>query len=153
MATLIEGIDYKTRYTTLIDNTFDTDVRQEFEPLWYIIDYYIDKQARDNKNLYCDADYNYRAVEDFCIYKNNVRIPPLYKTLFDVKQGFLSQVKFPLVITVEWIEKFPQPIQVRNLTKETLIQEFRSFLLQNEDKYWNMLVDLEPFGFEYDVKD
>lgn len=157
MGTIIEGIDYnlcgvdyKTRYKTLVDDTFDTNVRQEFESLWHFIDFHIDRQAKDNGNLYVDAEDAYRAVEDFCIHKNINIIPPLYRTLFDAKRGFLTQVRFPVIIKHEWIEKFPQPIQARVLVDDKLVQEFRSFLLENEKKYRTVLIDLEDFGYQYD---
>lgn len=146
----LEGSDYDTRCTQSLRNTFDDPTyRLQFEPLWHIIDVFIDKQARCRDTLYGDAELVYTTVEDFVISKGLVEnIPPLYKMLFAARPGFLSQAKFPMYIRQEWLAYFPVPVQPRNLSQCELTTEFRDFVQQNyDDLYWSVLVDLELFGF------
>lgn len=147
----IKDVDYDTIHKKILDDTFDTDVRTELEPLWYLIDVFIDRQARDNERLHGDSDNVYCAIEDYCIHQNVLNIPPLYRTLFDARRGFLTQVKFPCIIEKTWISKFPQPLKVRLLNEDEIMKEFRMFLLRSEKKYWSVLEDLKEFGFEYDA--
>lgn len=147
----LEGVDYKTRHENLLKDSFDNpECRQELEPLWHIIDVFIDRQARATKKLFCDAEEVYMAIEDFCIQKNIEKIPPLYKYLFNARKGFLTQAKFPCCIRMEWLNKFEQPILSRQLTENQLVQEFKTFLENDKDTYNSVLIDLELFGFEYD---
>lgn len=150
----LAGVDYKTRHEKLLKDTFDNpECRQELEPLWHMIDVFIDRQARATKELYCDAEYVYMAIEDFCIKKGILNIPALYKYLFNVRKGFLTQAKFPNCIRKEWVNKFHNPITPRTLTDSELIQDFKTFLEKDKDKYYSVLTDLELFGFEYDWGD
>lgn len=152
---IITETDYDTRYTQNIRNTFDDPTcRLQFEPLWHIIDVFIDKQARCRDALYCDAELVYTTVEDFIISKGLVEnIPPLYKMLFAARPGFLSQAKFPMCIRQEWLAYFPAPIQPHNLSQCDLTTEFRNFVEKQDELYWSVLVDLELFGFPYVYSD
>jgi len=143
------GVDYKSHYTQLISDTFDDPTqRQELEPLWHIIDVFIDEQARCNKAIYCDSEQVYSTVEDFLISKGLVdNIPPLYKRLFAARAGFLSQAKFPIFIREQWLVYFEVPIKPCDLSLCELTIEFRNFVEKQKDVLWSVLSDLEPFGF------
>lgn len=146
----LEGVDYVSRYEKLIRDTFDdNNIRQEVEPLWHIIDVFIDRQARDRRHLFGDADLVYMSVEDFCKEKNVDIIPPLYEALFKVRESFMAQMKFPLIMMKEWINRFPQQLTPRNLTNDSLVLEFKEYLEKNKEMYNSVLIDLELFGFEY----
>lgn len=147
----LNGVDYDTIHENLLKDTFDNpECRQELEPLWHMIDVFIDRQARTVKELFCDAEEVYMAIEDFCVHKSVTEIPTLYKYLFAARKGFLTQAKFPTCIRKQWLNKFPTAITPRILTDNQLAREFKSFLENDIDTYNIVLIDLDFFGFEYD---
>jgi hypothetical protein len=149
----LQGVDYDTRHDKLLKDTFDNpECRQELEPLWHIIDVFIDRQAR-KKELFSDAEEVYMAIEDFCIYKNITNIPSLYKYLFNARKGFLAQAKFPCCIRKQWLNKFPNAIIPKTLKNSLLVQEFKDFMENDTDTYRSVLIDLELFGYEYETSD
>ncbi len=148
------GINYKAHNVKIICDTFDNPVvRNELEPLWHIIDAFIDRQARDDNVLYGDADNMYIAIEDFCKFKQIKEIPILYETLFRAKVGFFTMVKYPNVISNEWKQYFNEPINPRSLADCPLVQEFKTFLDEDKNKNYSVLLDMELFGFPYDFGD
>lgn len=136
-------------YEHLMEQTFSTNARDEHEALWHIIDVMIDRQARDVKNLYGDADDVYLAVEAFCDSNNIIKIPPLYASLFAAKTGFMSQAKFPLSIRDAWLKHFEEPIKPRDLSKNELVNKFVKFLNNDKEQYQRVLVEMETFKFPY----
>lgn len=150
----LQGVDYETRHENLLKYTFDnTDSRQELEPLWHMIDVFIDRQARTTEKLFCDAEEVYMAIEDFCVHKQISDIPVLYKYLFDARKGFLTQAKFPLCIKKQWLKRFPKEICPRQLTDCPLVLELITFMKKEKDAYNSVLIDLELFGYEYEWSD
>lgn len=150
----LDRVDYKTRHENMLKDTFDNNkCRQELEPLWHIIDVFIDKQARTTSELFCDSEKIYMAIEDFCIHKNITQIPTLYKYLLNARQGFLTQAKLPCCIRKEWLNRFQEPIIPEQLTDNLLAQEFKTFMEKDMNTYNSVLIDLEVFGFKYDWGD
>jgi hypothetical protein len=154
---IVEGVDYDTFNKNMIQNTFNNlQTRQTLEPLWHIIDIQIDRQARDNTYLFGDAEWIYETIEEFCKSKQITDIPPLYKRLFDARPGFMTQMKFPIIIRKEWMEYFIEPLVPKKLDECDIVKEFRDFVYTNQsddNKYWSVLFDLEEFGFPYDFSD
>jgi hypothetical protein len=150
----LAGVDYDSRHENLLRDTFDNvECRQELEPLWHMIDVFIDRQARTRKALFCDAEEVYMAIEDFCIHKNITNIPALYKYLFNARKGFLTQAKFPCCIEKQWLNRFPNKISPRELTSSPLVLEFKTFMENDRDTYTSVLIDLELFGYEFEWSD
>lgn len=150
----LSGVDYDKRHETLLKDTFDNpECRQELESLWHIIDVFIDRQVRAIKELYCDAEEVYMAIEDFCLHKSITNIPALYKYLFNARKGFLTQAKFPCCIRKQWLNRFPDRVSPRQLTDNPLVLEFKTFMENDRDTYTSPLIDLELFGYEYDWSD
>lgn len=143
-------IDYDERHGRLLIDTFDTDIRDEYEPLWHLIDVNFDEGARAVGELLCDIEDICRCVEDFCIYKNITNIPPLYASIFEARNGFLTQCKMPSYMSKAWLTRFPHPIVVRDYNENELIKAFKSFLENNRNKPYNgtylyALYDLRRF--------
>lgn len=150
----LQGVDYDARHEKLLKDTFDNnECRQQLEPLWHIIDVFIDRQARARRQLFCDAEEVYMAIEDFCNHKHIIDIPVLYKYLFDARKGFLTQAKFPCCIKKQWLNRFPENISPRKLIDSPLVSEFITFMEKDKDTYNSVLIDLELFGYEYEWSD
>ncbi len=148
-----------SKYIEMLDATFgDTTQRQNDcrEPLWHMIDVLVDYQARDNRNLFMDAEQMYQAIED---YLNNLsmsdNVPPMYASLFEAKATFMAQAKFPQCIKTLWMDRFPSTVLPRNLSNCDIVLDFRRFLgvqTDDPDKNWiysRVLADMEKFGFPY----
>ena len=154
---LVEGIDYNERHGRLLRDTFDTNVRLEYEPLWHLIDVNFDDAARDTDSLLGDIETIFCCVEDFCIEKNITNIPPLYANIFEARKGFLTQCKMPGYMSKAWLTRFPYPIVARNYFDNDIINEFKSFLEKNKnDKLHNVyaLYELRRFmGEQYTDSD
>lgn len=150
----LAGVDYDARHEKLLTDSFDVECRKELEPLWSIIDYYIDRQARSRNALYADAEEMYMAIEDFCIHKNYSGdiIPPLYKYLFNARKGFLTQAKFPNCIRKQWLQRFTE-LQPKSLVTCPVVNEFHKFMVADRETYYGALIDLEDFGYEFDWSD
>ena len=130
-------VNYTKPHGQLLKDTFDNNIRDDYEPLWHLIDVNFDEGARATGELLCDIEDICRCVEDFCIEKNITIIPPLYANIFEARKGFLTQCKMPSYMSKAWLARFPHPIAVRDYSENEIIKEFKSFLENNLNKPYN----------------
>ena len=157
--TRISGVDCDESHGRLLRNTFDNDVRLEYEPLWHIIDVNFDDAARNTDVLICDIETIFCCVEDFCNEKNITNIPPLYASIFEAREGFLAQCKMPTYMSKAWLARFPYPIVVRDYSDNEIANDFKLFLdkkmndTPRNDMYLYALYELRRFMGETNSDD
>jgi hypothetical protein len=132
---LIEGVDYELtnvdydeHYRIILHETYDTDSRSEYEPLWYFLDVVFDRGAREPIDL--TVELVFQEAQDFCDAKGITNIPTLYKEMFDCRSGFLAQAKMPMVMSTIWFDRFHSPIPVK-VFHDSVLDEFVLFLKQH----------------------
>lgn len=133
----VDGKDYDEEELQLLRDTYDTDVRNtEFEPLWHFLDVVFDEGARFP--IFLNVEDIFCAVEDFCGHCkiSDDRIPALYKRMFAVKHGFMTQAKMPWYMKDTWCARFKEPLKHRTYEDETfprVLAEFVAYLDATKD--------------------
>lgn len=138
---LIDGIDFQTPHVDyddyeeqLLKDTYDTNIRLKengrYLPLWEFLDYSFDSGARHP--ILLNVEFHFNAVQDFCkhIEFENKDIPSLYKRMFDISHGFLTQAKMPYLMKDKWFIRFPDAIKpkIYNTDIPNILIEFQSYL-------------------------
>lgn len=134
------------RYIKLLEETFETRIRNKYCALWDYMDYIIDEGAK-SIGMDCSGEWYYPAIEDFCKYYNILEIPPLYKYIFSGREGFLNQSKSVAYMKTEWNERFPEKHHESPNNNTEIILEYKKYLENLNNEVYNKNYNLEHLNY------
>ena len=119
----------------LLRDTFDTDARHAYRPLWDFLDSVIDQGAKC-EGILGGTECCFDTVEDFCKEYGIAEIPPLYADIFDARPGFLTQAKTVYYMRKEWNARFPEEHDVQPCASDPVLVKYKLYLeSQSADPY------------------
>jgi hypothetical protein len=131
-----------TKYIKLLEETFETGIRDKYFELWDYMDYIIDEGAKCD-GMDCSGEWYYPSIEDFCKYYNILEIPPLY--IFGGRGSPFCLSKAVAYMKTEWNERFPDKLQkYKNNHNIEFIKEYRTYLEDmraNDETYYNYCLE------------